>query len=200
MHKDLCWWCVSCFRCYTSYCPGNSWEYEDRGTTCGPTKTAAATASATNAGAPSHVSATPTKGTKAKGDTHQSSSAEAAASSRVNAGEHSAMIPISSLLLVVAAALSTLIPWWWFEGNSIEYLTISIFNQLPTINCNVLRLLIRLFIYLLFIREILTIIVEMNASGHELSIWKFTLWSNNEPEFNRWVIHYGLEPRVLRNE
>ncbi|MCJ1429245.1 hypothetical protein MMC29_007158 [Sticta canariensis] len=95
--------------CYTSYCPGNSWEYEDRGTTCGPTKTAAATASAINAGAPSHVSATPTKGTNAKGDTHKSSSAEATASSRVNAGGPSAMIPISGLLLVVAATLSTLI-------------------------------------------------------------------------------------------
>ena len=156
MRKDLCWCCVSCFRCYTSYCPGNSWEYEDRGTTCGPTKIAAATASATNAGTPSHVSATPTKGIKATGDTHKSSSAEATASSRVNAGGRSAIIPISGLLLVVAAALSTLIPRWWFAGYIIEYLTISIFNQLPTINRNILRLLIRLFWYFLFVRENLT--------------------------------------------
>lgn len=103
-------------RCYTAYCPGNSWEYEDHGTTCGPTITAAAKAPATSAGAPSHAAATATKGAQAKGNIQKSSAASkagaaaAVASGLINAGAHSATVNISSLLVMAAAALSTLIP------------------------------------------------------------------------------------------
>lgn len=108
-------------RCYTSFCPGNSWEYEDRGTTCGPIGTAVAKPSATIAGLPSQASAdaTPIEKHPVTASSLKSSAASKAgvttpvASARnniesnaeSNAGDHSANVPVGGLFAIVAAAL-----------------------------------------------------------------------------------------------
>lgn len=85
------------------------WDYEDRGTTCGPIGTAApAGPTPAGAGKPAHVVVTPTKAATAKTNTPESPAASKigsgtlAVSGKPNVGGR--MSPISSKGLMVMAA------------------------------------------------------------------------------------------------